>query len=57
MQHGVNQAQLIARLAEDSRRQTAQIAELLKQGSRLPERESEQTDLLVAALVQQGERG
>ncbi len=52
MQHGVDQAELIARLAEDNRQQTAQIAELLEQSSRLLKRESEQTGMLAAALVQ-----
>ena len=55
VQHGVDQAEVIARLAEDNRRQTAQIAEILEQSSRLLEREGEQTALLVAALVHRGE--
>jgi hypothetical protein len=56
MQYGVDQPDLTARLAEDNRRQTARIAELLEQSSRVLKRESEQTDLLVAALVQEGKR-
>ncbi len=55
VQHNVDQAELIARLAQDNRRQTAQIAELLEQSSRLLEREGEQSALLVAALVHRGD--
>ena len=52
IEHNVDQTELVARLAEDNRRQTTQIAELLEQSSRLLQKESEQTGLLVAGLMQ-----
>jgi len=56
MERNAKQTELIARLAEDNRRQPVQIAELLERSRHLLEREGQQTDLLVAALVRDGQR-